>query len=155
MSTAKEYKLVGEKNPQGLRRIKALRDIPDVCAAGDFGGWIKKEANLSHDDNAWVSRDAWVYGNAWVSGNAQVSGDAWEISPLQIQGSKHFLTTSSHTTISIGCEKYFVQEWLQRYEEIGKKNSYTDEQIQEYLLLIQTAAAWLQQKFGTTEQETS
>lgn len=54
--------------------------------AGDVGGWIEKESNLS--DNAWVIGDAMIYGdakvydnavvydNAWVSDNAQVFGNA-------------------------------------------------------------------------------
>lgn len=40
-----------------LRRIKALRDFGDV-KAGDLGGFIEKESNLSHDGNAWVFGDA-------------------------------------------------------------------------------------------------
>ena len=52
-----------------LFRIKALVAFGDV-EKGELGGFIEKEDNLSHDDNAWV------YGNAWVSGNAQVFGDA-------------------------------------------------------------------------------
>ena len=77
-----------------LFRIKALVDFGNV-KAGDLGGYIEKEKNLSHNGNAWVSGNAqvygdarvcgdaqvydnaWVYGNAWVSGNAQVYGDAW------------------------------------------------------------------------------
>lgn len=46
-----------------LYRIKALRDFGDV-EAGDLGGYIENENNLSQEDNAWVS------GNAQVSGNA-------------------------------------------------------------------------------------
>lgn len=76
-----------------LFQIKALVSFGDVVA-GDLGGYIEKEENLSHDGDAWVygdaevygdarvSGDAWVfgdarvYGNAWVSGDARVSGDA-------------------------------------------------------------------------------
>lgn len=64
-----------------LYRIKALKSFGGVCA-GDLGGWVEKEENLSHDGNAWVSGNAWisgnaqVYGNARVLGNARVSGDA-------------------------------------------------------------------------------
>ncbi|HFU3860537.1 TPA: polymer-forming cytoskeletal protein [Streptococcus suis] len=58
-----------------LFRIRALISFGSV-EAGDLGGYIEKEENLSHDDNAWVSGDAKVWGNAWVSGNAKVCGDA-------------------------------------------------------------------------------
>ena len=64
-----------------LFRIRALVEFGDV-EAGELGGYVEKESNLGHDDNAWVygdaqvSGDARVYGNAWVYGDAQVSGDA-------------------------------------------------------------------------------
>ena len=36
-----------------LHRIKALRNFGDV-KAGDIGGWIESEKNLSHDGLCWV-----------------------------------------------------------------------------------------------------
>lgn len=59
-----------------LFRIKALIDFGDV-KAGELGGYVEKEGNVSQDDNAWVSGDAEVFGNAKVFGNARVSGHAW------------------------------------------------------------------------------
>ena len=82
-----------KRNRVTLYRIKALIDFGDV-KAGDLGGYVEKEENLSQYGNAWVSGDAcvsgdarvygdawlsdnaWVYGNAEVSGNALVRGDA-------------------------------------------------------------------------------
>lgn len=58
-----------------LFRIKALIDFGDV-KAGELGGYVEKEGNVSQDDNAWVSGDAEVFGNAKVSGNAKVFGNA-------------------------------------------------------------------------------
>ena len=64
---------VGEKT---LYRIEATKDIERFgVKAGDLGGYIEKEDNLSGD--AWVSGDARVYGNAWVSGDALVCDNAW------------------------------------------------------------------------------
>ena len=63
---------VGEKI---LYRIEATRDIEKFgVKAGDLGGYVEKEENLS--GNAWVSDLAMVYGNAWVCDTAHVSGDA-------------------------------------------------------------------------------
>ena len=45
-------------------------------AAGEVGGYIEKEVNLSQDGNAWVFGNAEVFGDAKVSGNAEVCGDA-------------------------------------------------------------------------------
>ena len=98
----KKYELTTNKKMRFGRKlfqIKALVSFGDVTA-GDLGGYIEKEENLSHDGDAWVygnarvsgdalvcgdarvygdalvCGDARVYGDAWVSGNARVSGDA-------------------------------------------------------------------------------
>lgn len=74
-----------------LYRIFALRDFADI-KAGDKGGYIEKESNLSHDDTAWVSGNARVYGkakvsdNAWVSGNARLSGNATVTGNARVSG---------------------------------------------------------------------
>ena len=66
-----------------LHRIRALRDISSYgVEAGDLGGLIEKENNLSQDGDAFVfgdalvSGDACVFGDACVYGKACVSGDA-------------------------------------------------------------------------------
>ena len=75
----KKFKLTSEfiVDISGVKlfRIKALIEFGNV-KAGDLGGYIEKEENLSHMGNAWVSGNAQVSGNAWVSGDAQVFGDA-------------------------------------------------------------------------------
>ena len=89
----KKYELTNEtKTLAGgtvLHRIRALRDIPRFgVKAGELGGFVEGENNLSQDGDAWVYGDAevsdnakvygkaLVYGKAKVFGNAEVSGDA-------------------------------------------------------------------------------
>ena len=70
----KKYELIDETqewNGRILHRIRALADFGDV-KAGELGGWIEKEENLSHNGDAWVYGDAQVYGDAWVHGNAEI-----------------------------------------------------------------------------------
>ena len=56
-----------------LHRIRALLDIQrHGVKAGDLGGLIEKENNLSQDGNAWVYGNAKVYGDAWVYGDGEV-----------------------------------------------------------------------------------
>ena len=61
----KKYELTDETMVVGgvtLHRIRALVAITAIgVAAGDLGGWIERETNLSL-----VSGDAWVYGDARV-----------------------------------------------------------------------------------------
>ncbi len=80
-----------------LYQIKALKDFGDV-KAGDLGGYIEKEENLSQDGIAWVFGnayvygnarvydDAYVYGNTLISGNAQVFGNAYVYDNAQVFG---------------------------------------------------------------------
>lgn len=74
----KKYELTEETiNVFGktLHRIRATRDFSNVHA-GDLGGFIENELNLSHDRDTWVYGNAWAYGEARVYGNALVGGDA-------------------------------------------------------------------------------
>ena len=84
----KKYEFTGEtlelSSMETLHRIRAIIDIPNAGVnAGDIGGWIKSDSNLSHSGDAWVSGDAKVSDHAWVSGNAlicengRVSNNAW------------------------------------------------------------------------------
>ena len=57
-----------------LFRIRALVEFGDV-EAGELGGYVEKESNLGHDDNAWVYGDAQVSGDALVCGDARVCGN--------------------------------------------------------------------------------
>ena len=84
METKKKYELSNktiEFNGVTLHRIKALKDFSDV-KAGDLGGWVEKEDNLSQIGDAWIGGDAVVYENAKVYdrarvfGNAEICGDA-------------------------------------------------------------------------------
>lgn len=54
-----------------LYRIRALKDFGDV-KAGDLGGYIEKESNLSQHGNCWICDEAKVYGDAEVTDNAEV-----------------------------------------------------------------------------------
>lgn len=74
----KKYEFTGEEkvvDNHTLHRIRAMRDF-GIVKAGDLGGWIEGEDNLSHDGYAWVYDEALVEGNAFVEGNARVGGNA-------------------------------------------------------------------------------
>ena len=68
-----------------LYQIRALASFGDVHA-GDFGGYIEKEDNLSQAGTAWVYGNALVSDNAQVYGNARVYGDAWVYGNAQVCG---------------------------------------------------------------------
>ena len=54
-----------------LHRIKALKDF-DHVKAGDLGGFIEKEENLSQEGIAWIFNNAQVYGTAQVYDDAKI-----------------------------------------------------------------------------------
>ena len=60
-----------------LYRIRALRDIPRYgVKAGDLGGWVQSENNLTHYCDCWVAGNAIIKNGALINGNALVDGDA-------------------------------------------------------------------------------
>jgi hypothetical protein len=74
----KKYELTSETLRYAghtLHRIKALRDF-GVFKAGELGGWIESEENLSQAGNAWVFDNAKVFGGARVIDYAEVYSNA-------------------------------------------------------------------------------
>lgn len=68
-----------------LFRIKSLIEFGDV-KAGELGGYVEKEENISQDGNAWVFGDAKVSGDARVYDNAWVCGDTWVCDNARVYG---------------------------------------------------------------------
>ena len=73
----KKYELTESKIYCGitLYRIKALRGFRNV-KAGDLGGWVESELNLSHEGDCWIYNDAIVCNNAMVCKYAIVCNNA-------------------------------------------------------------------------------
>ena len=101
------YEFTGETKIEfgiKLHRIRALVAIAAFgVAAGELGGWIEKQENLSQ-----------VSGDAWVSGDARVSGDAWVSGPILVASRSDgyiFLVTPTkiegEIVIIAGC-RYFT-----------------------------------------------
>lgn len=65
-----------EHNGRILYRIQALKDFADV-KAGDKGGWIEKEENLSQKCECWIYDEAKVFDNAMVYGNAKIRDESF------------------------------------------------------------------------------
>ena len=124
-----------------LFRIKALISFGNV-RAGDVGGYIEKEENLSQYGNAWVYGDAevhgnaWVYGNAWVSGNAKVSGDA-DYATASGFGSEYRTTTffklKNSDEIGVRCGCFYGT--LKEFKEKVKETHGETKKAKEYLML--------------------
>ena len=90
----KKYEFTGETKEwcgHTLHRIRAIVDIA-YAKAGEVGGWIESESNLSEDGDAWVCGNAWVCGDAEVCGdakvygNAEVCGNAWVCGDARVCG---------------------------------------------------------------------
>ena len=81
----KKYELIKESKTifEGIEiyRIRALKDFSDI-KAGDIGGWVCSEDNLSQNGNCWIYDnakcldDARVYYNAKMYDNAIMYDDA-------------------------------------------------------------------------------
>ena len=138
----KKYKLTTETLQfagRTLHRIKAVKDF-DSIKAGEFGGWIENEKNLSQDDNAWIYGDAMVfdnaevYGNAKVYGNAEVCGDAKisktnDILCIAPIGSRNDTTTffkakDNKIGVKCGCFTGTIDDFLEAVNETHGENKH-------------------------------
>ena len=85
---SKKYGLTDEvirHNGKKLYRIQAYKDFGNVDA-GDKGGFVESEANLSHDGECWIFDDGKVYGNAVVSEDAEVREKSEVYDKAQVYG---------------------------------------------------------------------
>lgn len=80
----KKYKLVrdssSDKSLENLLRVVALRTFgtgENTVTAGERGGWVQSERNLSHDGNCWIREEACVRDYAKVLDDAIVAGAAY------------------------------------------------------------------------------
>lgn len=78
MTENKKYELTNETKEwcgYTLHRIRALKDFGTV-KAGELGGWVESEHNLSQDGDRWIYEDARVFDGARVFGGATVRDNA-------------------------------------------------------------------------------
>lgn len=77
--TDKKYKIRRDLSMEyaghNLYRIEALKNFGHIIA-GDIGGYIEKEDNLSHYYSCWIHNNAKVMDDARVHDNAQVCNEA-------------------------------------------------------------------------------
>jgi hypothetical protein len=64
--------------------------------------------------------------------------------PLQIGGSSHWIIVREAGKISIGCYHETVEWWESHYAAIGRKESYTPAQVEEYRKHIEYAKSWME-----------
>ena len=80
----KKYQLTNEIikiDGRILHRIRAIRDVVDssgqgIVEAGDYGGYVQSERNLSHEGGCWISGDAACYGSGRVLDDAIACDEA-------------------------------------------------------------------------------
>ena len=90
----KKYEITSIAHPQypWLHRIRALRDVREDVHAGDLGGFVQSEENLSQEGQCWiagnaiVAEEAYVYGDAILWDHACVRGCAAISGPSRIGG---------------------------------------------------------------------
>ena len=127
-----------------LHRIEAVETFGSV-EAGEKGGWIEKEANLSQEGLSWVSGDAWVYGNSQVCDDVQVydnaqirsRGDIFWVTGL---GSRYGTTTiyrnkDGGLTVTCGCFLGTLEEFEAKVKKTHGDNLFG----REYRALIELA----------------
>jgi UDP-3-O-[3-hydroxymyristoyl] glucosamine N-acyltransferase len=73
-------------NGHRLYRIVALKQVNRHVRAGDVGGYVEEDHNLSQSGTCWVYNDAMVYDKARVSGHAQIRNSAQVYDKARVSG---------------------------------------------------------------------
>lgn len=129
----KKYKLSTNENitlsdGSVVYRIQALKDFSDV-KAGDLGGFVESEDNLSQRGNCWIYDMGFVYGDARVIGGARVSGRARIFGDVEIADEFislynlcqfDVIASIKDGWIRVGCKVHSFHEWRE-YIETGSE----------------------------------
>ena len=115
-----------------LHRIRALKDFVNV-KAGDVGGWVETDANLSHDGNAWVYDNGRVYGNGRVSG----AEDYITCGPIGSRGDITTIFRDSVKKVCVNCGCF--SGTLDEFEKAVKTAHGDTNHGKEYVALIALA----------------
>lgn len=77
-----------------LHRIRALRDVRENVHAGDLGGFVQSEKNLSQEGSCWIFHNAIAAEDAVIAGDAQMRDLAVIRGSAQVSGSAVILHRS-------------------------------------------------------------
>ena len=72
------------------------------------------------------------------------------VPPLQLLGSRHTIICRQDGYLTIGCMHHPLTWWEEHYRAVGRKEQYTDQQIQEYGEHIAHFRRWMEQ-YGVLE----
>jgi len=106
-----------------LYQIKALKDFGRV-KAGDLGGWVESEDNLSQEGDCWITDsvkvygNALVYGSAWVYGNDVLVGERDKKEEPKEEKRDNVNSPAHYGTGKIECIDY-IEDFLTEEEYIG------------------------------------
>ena len=135
-----------------LYRIQALKDFSDV-KAGDKGGWIEKESNLSQYDNAWIYDNARVYGEAMVYDNARVYGEAMVYGNARVYGEARiygYVEVYGYAWIHDNARIYGHAEIYDNAKIYGHAKVYSHTQVSGSAEVY--GYAWIHDKFMATQR---
>lgn len=110
--------------------VSGNSEISGTCVLGQH----EKNDEATNQD-----RQLFVYGESYINAGT------WNVSPLQIQGSRHHVCTSTPEHIRIGCITRTPDEWLKEYKTIGRSNGYTTKEQAEYKRYIRACEMYLKQ----------
>lgn len=144
----KKYELTSETKivfGHILYRIKALSSFGYV-SAGDLGGFLESEKNLSQNGNAWVSGSAEVYGNAEVS---KIGSIFW----IGAVGSRNDTATFFRCTdgvVRVTCGCFFGN--LDEFAKKVRKTHGDNDHAKVYMLAIDMAKIRISTEKEKTEE---
>jgi NDP-sugar pyrophosphorylase family protein len=146
-----------------------IRGYAQIYGEARVSGTAVVEENAEIFEDAHVCGDSRVLGNACILGSAIVCSDFFidedafiygqceirngfshgetNINPLSLRGSLDLIRFLGRDIVQIGCQNYTIDFWLNNYQMIGRKYSYSEDQIKEYGQLLLYMKNWIETIF--------
>lgn len=117
-----------------LHQIKSLQSFSDV-SAGDLGGWIESEANLSQNNEAWIYEDSCVYEHAYVYGNAKVSKCSYVYGHAHIYDDAMIVNSKVYDNAQIFGDACIIKSEINGYVQVFDNTLLDSSQVHDYAII--------------------
>jgi carbonic anhydrase/acetyltransferase-like protein (isoleucine patch superfamily) len=105
-------------------------------------------------DNTTIGYGTTIGDRTTIGDGTTIGDDTTILKSIFIVGSRHSVCWWQNGVINIGCKQFTIGEWMENFENIGKSEGYSDNEIEEYVEYIEICAR-LQGKFGFNKNEKS
>jgi hypothetical protein len=119
----------------GIEMLEIRNAENKICGYSEIAFDVHEKCFLAESTETFIFKESEIRGGL-IRGLIRGGEIDFTLTLIQIQGTKHFVSVDYFGTpmikLNIGCHSRTITDWLENFENVGKKNGYSAAQIAEY-----------------------